>query len=54
MQMRLMAGVHSPLRDEDEGLCKLPAPVGLSCHRRSLASAAMLVCPCKERSAIGT
>jgi len=41
------AGVHSPLRDDDEeGLCKIPPPVAMICNRPSLTSSALLVCPC--------
>jgi hypothetical protein len=41
------AGVHSPLRDdEEEGLCKIPPPVAMICNRPSLTSSALLVCPC--------
>jgi hypothetical protein len=40
------AGIYSPMRDEDEELCKIPSPVAMSCDRRSLASAALLLCPC--------
>ena len=40
------AGIYSPMRDEDEGLCKIPSPVAMSCERRSLSAAALLLCPC--------
>ena len=40
------AGVNAPLRDEEEEMCKIPPPVAMSCHRRSLVASARLVCPC--------
>ena len=39
-------GVYSPMRDDEEELCKIPSPVSMSCERVSLSPAALLLCPC--------